>query len=92
MAAILMILYPLRLSTKSVVSTDIVHAVPLAIVAAIGHSWFGNVDWSLLGLLLAGSIPGIILGSLLAGKINEVYVRSALAVMLALTGIKLIIG
>ncbi len=91
-AAILMILYPLRLSTKSVVSTDIVHAVPLAIVAAIGHSWFGNVDWSLLGLLLAGSIPGIILGSLLAGKINEVYVRSALAVMLALTGIKLIVG
>lgn len=91
-AALLMLLYPLRLDTKGVVSTDIVHAIPLALVAAIGHSWFGNVDWALLGTLLAGSVPGIIVGSLLAGRVNEVIIRSALAVMLAVTGLKLLLS
>ncbi len=91
-AAMLMMLYPLRLDTKSVVGTDIVHAIPLALVAAIGHSWLGNVDWVLLGQLLIGSVPGIIAGSLAAGRTNESFVRAALAIMLALTGLKLILG
>ncbi|MBV1916793.1 MAG: sulfite exporter TauE/SafE family protein [Sphingomonadaceae bacterium] len=89
-AVILMVIYPFRLETKSLVGTDIIHAVPLAFVAAIGHSWLGNVDWSLLLCLLAGSIPGIIAGSLLAGKVNDTVVRMALAVMLAISGIKLL--
>lgn len=91
-AALLMLLYPLRLDTKAIVSTDIVHAVPLALVAAIGHSWFGNVDWQLLGTLLIGSIPGIVAGSLLASRVNERLIRTALAIMLALTGLKLILS
>lgn len=91
-AVLLMMVYPLRLNAKAVVGTDIVHAVPLALVAAIGHSWLGNVDWVLLIQLLIGSVPGIIVGSLASGKINEVYVRGALAVMLAVSGFKLITG
>jgi len=91
-AVLLMLLYPLRLDTRSVVGTDIVHAIPLALVAAIGHSWLGNVDWMLLGQLLIGSIPGILVGSLVAGRINESFIRIGLAIMLALTGFKLILG
>lgn len=89
-AVMLMLLYPLRLDTKSIVGTDIVHAIPLALIAAIGHSLFGNVDWQLLGWLLLGSIPGIIVGSLVTGRINESWVRIALSVMLALSGFKLL--
>ena len=91
-AVMLMLLYPLRLDTKSVVGTDIVHAIPLALVAAIGHSWLGNVDWLLLVQLLVGSIPGILVGSLVTGRINEGFIRAALAIMLAFTGFKLILG
>ncbi len=91
-AVMLMLLYPLRLDTKSVVGTDIVHAIPLALVAAIGHTMFGNVDWHLLGWLLVGSIPGIIAGSLVAGRINESWVRIALSAMLAFTGFKLLLS
>ncbi len=91
-AVLLILLYPLRLDTRAVVGTDIIHAIPLAFVAAIGHSWLGNVDWSLLGYLLLGSIPGIVAGSMLVGKINESLVRMALAIMLALTGLKLVMG
>lgn len=91
-AALLILLYPLRLDTKSVIGTDIIHAIPLAFVAAVGHSWLGNVDWALLGQLLIGSIPGILVGSMVVGRINEGLVRGTLAVMLAITGLKLIIG
>jgi len=89
-AVVLMMLYPLRLNAKSLVGTDIVHAIPLALIAAIGHSWLGNVDWSLLGLLLIGSIPGVIAGSFAAGRISETWVRIALAAMLAFSGIKML--
>lgn len=91
-AVMLMFLYPLRLDTRSIVGTDIIHAVPLALVAAIGHTWFGNVDWVLLLKLLIGSIPGIIVGSLVAGRINDGYVRIALSIMLAVSGTKLLLS
>jgi uncharacterized protein len=61
-AVMLALLYPLRLGTKTIVGTDIIHAVPLTLVAAIGHSWLGNVDAWLLASLLLGSIPGIVAG------------------------------
>lgn len=89
-AVMLMLLYPFQLDTKSVVGTDIVHAIPLALVAAIGHTMFGNVDWNLLVWLLLGSIPGIVAGSLVSGRINERWVRLALSAMLAITGFKLL--
>lgn len=89
-AVLLMIIYPLRLSTKSLVGTDIIHAVPLALVAAIGHSFMGNVDWTLLVALLIGSIPGVFLGSLAADRMNDTVIRFALAAMLMISGIKLL--
>jgi uncharacterized membrane protein YfcA len=46
-----------------VVGTDIAHAVPLTLLAGIGHWWLGSVDWMLLLSLLLGSLPGIFVGS-----------------------------
>jgi uncharacterized membrane protein YfcA len=89
-AVLLALTYPLRLSAKTIVGTDIIHAVPLTLVAAIGHSWLGNVDLWLLASLLIGSVPGIILGSLAAGKVNDQLVRYALAAMLVVSGVKMI--
>jgi uncharacterized membrane protein YfcA len=89
-AVLLAMIYPMRLSARSIVGTDIVHAVPLTLVAAIGHSWLGNVDPWLLASLLVGSVPGIILGSLATGKVRDHWVRYALAGMLAFSAIKMI--
>ena len=63
---------------------------PLTLVAAIGHSWLGNVDVWLLASLLVGSIPGIVVGSLLNGRINESLVRYSLVAMLVVSAIKMI--
>lgn len=89
-AVLLATLYPLRLGTKSIVGTDIVHAVPLTLVAGMGHSLLGNVDGWMLASLLIGAIPGIIAGSLVSGKVPESWVRYALAGMLVIASMKML--
>jgi uncharacterized membrane protein YfcA len=50
----------------------------------------GNVDFELLGNLLLGSIPGIILGSMVAVYAPERVIRIAIAIVLALVGLKMV--
>jgi uncharacterized membrane protein YfcA len=80
----LVYLYPYRLTPAKLVGTDIAHAIPLTLVAGLGHLSVGNVDLNLLGALLVGSIPGIILGSYLSNTIKPTFVRRAIAIMLAI--------
>jgi len=89
-ATLLLALYPLRMKMQKLVATDIVHAVPLTLVAGLGHLWIGNVNGLLLANLLIGSIPGIIIGSLLAGKAPDTLLRVALACVLVFAGYRLI--
>jgi uncharacterized membrane protein YfcA len=88
----LVYLYPYRLTPPKLVGTDIAHAIPLTLVAGLGHMSLGNVNFGLLGGLLLGSIPGIILGSRLSIKVNSRYVRNAIAITLALVGGKLLLS
>lgn len=87
--AALFFLYP-KLSPVRIVGSDVAHAVPLTLVAGMGHWWLGSVDWVLLGSLLIGSLPGIWVGSHLSAKVPERILRNMLAVMLILIGGKLI--
>jgi len=91
-ATLLVFLYPMRLSTREIVGTDIVHAVPLSIIAGIGHLFIGSVDGHLLLNLLLGSIPGIIIGSLLVHRVSEAVVRVGLALVLVFAGARLVAG
>lgn len=84
----LFLLYPF-LVTRRLVGTEIAHAVPLTLVAGLGHAGMGNMDWSLLGYLLLGSLPGIYVGSHLTGRISDRVLRPCLAGMLLLIGYKL---
>jgi uncharacterized membrane protein YfcA len=86
---VLMVLYPL-LPLPRIVAADIAYAVPLTLVAGLGHASLGSVDWPLLAQLLAGSIPGIWVGSHLMSRTPERVIRSLLSVLLAYAGTKLI--
>jgi uncharacterized membrane protein YfcA len=88
-ATLILILYP-RLPTQRLIGTDIAHAVPLTLVAGIGHATLGNVDWGLLGTLLIGSLPGIWLGARLTKTMPEKLTRSLLCVSLVTAGLKVI--
>jgi uncharacterized protein len=85
----LMLLYP-ALPLPRIVAADIAYAVPLTLVAGLGHASIGSVDWPLLVKLLAGSLPGIWLGSRLMVKTPDRVIRSLLSLLLAYAGFKLL--
>jgi uncharacterized membrane protein YfcA len=84
----IILLYP-RLPTVRIIGSDIAHAVPLTLVAGIGHWALGSIDWHLLGSLLAGSLPGIIIGSYYSARVPETVWRFTLATTLLLVAGKL---
>jgi hypothetical protein len=91
-AVMLVYLYPRRLTPAKLVGTDIMHAIPLTLVAGSGHLAMGNVNLTLLLGLLIGSIPGVLIGSVLGNKAPESWLRAAIAVVLAVVGMKLVLG
>lgn len=88
-AVFLAYLYPLRLTPPRLIASDIVHAIPLAIFAGLGHLMIGNVDIGLLGNLLIGSVPAVIIGAMLSARLPHAFLRGALAVVLLSIGWKL---
>lgn len=85
----LLILYP-KLPIARVAGSDIAHAVPLTLIAGIGHWLMGSVDLTLMFALLVGSIPGIIVGSMIATRSSDSVLRPILAATLLLSGVKLL--
>ena len=89
--AILFALYP-RMTAARIVGTDIAHAVPLTLIAGLGHAAIGSVDWTLFGMLLVGSLPGIYIGSQIAHTIPERLLTAVLAIVLTVIGVRLLMG
>jgi uncharacterized protein len=87
----LLILYP-KLPVARIAGSDIAHAVPLTLIAGLGHWLLGSVDLTLMLALLAGSIPGIIVGSVLGGRASDAILRPVLAITLLIVAVRLLIG
>lgn len=85
----LFLIYPM-LPVARLVGTEIAHAVPLTLIAGLGHAGAGNVNWDLLFNLLLGSLPGIYVGSHLPTAIPEKVLRPALAAVMILVGSKML--
>lgn len=85
---VLTLLYP-ALAIRRLVGTDVVHAIPLTLVAGLGHLSIGHVDVRLLGGLLLGSVPGIYIGTRLTGVLPERVMRLLLAAILCLAAYSL---
>src|SRR5215468_348306 len=66
----LVLLYP-RTPIARLVGSDIAHAVPLTLIAGVGHWLLGSVDWVLLSSLVIGSLPGIFFGSHLSARVPD---------------------
>ena len=90
-SVMLLYLYPLRMTPHRLVATDIVHAIPLAVVAGLGYLFAGMVDWWMLLSMLLGSTPAVIVGSVLAGRVSGRGVQIALALVLFAAGLKVIV-
>lgn len=86
----LAMLYLYRMTASELVGTDIAHAFILVTVAGALHAGFGNIDYVLALNLLIGSIPGVLLGSSLSAKVPPKPLRTLLATVILISGIKLI--
>jgi uncharacterized protein len=75
---------------KVMVGTDIAHAVVLTGVTSLLHFRLGNVDLSLVGYLLIGSIPGGLVGSYLSTRVPVLWLRRILCVILLSTGARML--
>jgi uncharacterized membrane protein YfcA len=82
-------LYP-RLTSRELVGTDVFQAFMLLASGAIAYLNAGTINWTIAGLLLIGSLPGVLLGSRLSKYIPDRYLRPVLATVLAASGLKLI--
>lgn len=81
----LVLMFP-NLPMIRIIGSDVVHAVLLTLVAGLGHMSAGNVDFSLLGWLLCGSIPAIIVGTLISSRMPEKIIRKILGITLFALG------
>jgi uncharacterized membrane protein YfcA len=88
----LVYLYPLRLEAGRLVGTDLAHAIPLALLAGLGHLSLGNVDGDLLANLLLGSIPGVLLGAFLSARAPGHLVRLAVSFVMAAVALKMLMN
>jgi uncharacterized membrane protein YfcA len=89
MAVILLLLYPI--APAIIVGTDIAHATVLSLVVGIAHMTQGNVDFSLVGSLLLGGIPGVLVGSRIAPWLPGKPLKMILACMLIFVGLRLLL-
>jgi len=87
--AVLVVLYP-STSMRRIVGSDILHALILVGVSALGHLGIGSIDVPLLGALLVGSIPGVWIGSKTSAMVPERVLQPLLAVTLFFLGYKLL--
>jgi len=85
----LLLLYP-ELPVVRIAGSDIAHAVPLTLIAGMGHLVSGGVDTTVLISLLCGSLPGIMLASLFAPRLPDFALRIVLAVTLVVVAIRLL--
>jgi uncharacterized membrane protein YfcA len=89
MIVALMMLYP-TLSSRELVGTDLVQAIPLVLAAAFGHMLWGAFELGLTGSLLLGSVPGVIIGAQISSRAPDRFVRPLLVLVLVLSALKLL--
>ena len=74
------------------VGLDVMHGALLAIISAFSYIFAGQTDWSSVGLLLIGSLPGVWLGARTVHRINLLLVRGILGLLVLGAGIQLLLG
>ena len=89
MIVCLMLLYPM-LSSREMVGTDLVQAVPLVGAAALGHVLFGEFSLGLTTSVLVGAIPGVYAGAHVSSRAGDHYIRPILVALLIVIGLKLL--
>lgn len=90
--ALLVRLSPSETSPRTLVATDLLHAIPIALIAGLSYTFSGLLDGFLLAQLLTGAIPGVIAGSYLSKFVPNRALNLVLGSVLAALAISLLLG
>ena len=90
--ALLVKLSPQDTPPQRLVATDLLHAIPIALVAGTSYALSGLVDFSILLALLIGSIPGVILGAFASRWIPARAMNIGLGIILATLAVLLVVS
>ena len=85
----LMMLYP-KLSSREMVGTDPIQAIPLVGAAAVGHDLFGTLDISIITSVLLGAIPAVMVGAHFSSRGTDRYIRPVLVAVLVISSLGLL--
>ena len=88
---ILSMLYLFRMSAKEIVGSNIVIALIMVIPAGLTHYAAGGTNWSVLMLLMVGSLIGTVLGSKATLVVPERALKFSIAGLIALGAVSAII-
>jgi hypothetical protein len=82
-------IYLLNIPTRIVIGSTLGIVLLGAIMGTIGKAMTGQIIWPYAIALVIGTIPGAQLGGRLSKKTNTKYLRLAIAVIIALTGLRM---
>lgn len=82
---LLLLIYPKHAPIR-LVGSDLAHAVIITAIAGAGHASLGTVNYSLLGYLLIGAMPGIWIGSKIGFRLSEKPLKRLIAGLLIFIG------
>lgn len=74
------------------VGLDVMHGALLAIISALSYVLAGQTDFSAVGALLLGSLPGVWFGAKVVQRINLLLVRGILGLLVFGAGLQLLLG
>ena len=89
MIVLLMLLYP-TLSSREMVGTDLVQAIPLVAAAALGHILFGHFQLGLTMSVIVGAVPGVYIGANVSARASDRFIRPILVAVLSISALKLL--
>jgi len=82
-------IYLLNIPTRIVIGSTLGIVFLGAIAGTIGKMATGQIMWPAALALVAGTIPGAKVGGGVSKKVNTKYLRTAIAVIIAITGLKM---
>jgi uncharacterized membrane protein YfcA len=88
MLPLLLLVAPV-VALRSLVGTDLAFAVVVLVPSLLGHWSLGDVNPSIAGSLLLGSVPGVFVGSHFVTRLPEQWFRGVLAAVLLILALAL---
>jgi uncharacterized membrane protein YfcA len=84
---ILSMIYLFRMTAQQIVGSNIVIALIMVIPAGLTHALTGTTHWSLLGLLLSGSLVGAVAGARVTLRCPEQWLKVAIVLLVLLAAV-----